>query len=143
MSKLFKLNSEGLFEKVKTKEFRDERKELRDLFRQNLENNFFSNLTFLDTEYYISNPSIKKTFLGRKREGINKKQKNFVDTIAYYDKEKTFILFEYKNDATNDEKVIQQISDYMRLLKDNKNDSQAKLIENFYSDNPSKRKIPY
>lgn len=111
MPKLFKLNNEKLLEKVKIKEFIDERKELRDLFRKNMENNFFPDLKFLDIEYYIFNPNTKKNFPNR-RKG-------------------------------KDKKLIQQISDYIRLLKENKNDSQAKLIENFYSDSQSERKIPF
>ena len=121
MSKLFKLNEEKLFEKVEIKKFKNEKEELRDLFRRNMENGLFPNLAFLDVEYYISGE--KKVSIKRKREGKQKKERNFVDTIAYYNKEKTFILFEYKNNAASDEKIIQQISDYIRLLKENKNDS--------------------
>src|SRR5688572_7676932 len=87
MPKLFKLNEEKLFEKVEIKKFKNEKEELRDLFRKNMENGLFPNLTFLDVEYYISS---KKVSIQRKREGKQKKERNFVDTIAYYDKEKTF-----------------------------------------------------
>src|SRR4051794_33350842 len=97
MSKLFKLNDKKLFEKIETKKFKKEKEELRDLFRRNLENNFFSDLIFLSIEYYI--PAEKKTI--SRKKGENSKKRNFVDTICYYEneKEKTFVLIEYKNNS--------------------------------------------
>ena len=139
MSRLFKLNNERLFEEIKSDEFKDEKKELRDLFAKNMQNGFFSNLTFLKEEYYILN--VNEPSFSVKKKGKISKPKNFVDTICYYDKEKTFVLFEYKNNATEDKKAIEQIFDYRQLLKSNKGDCQHKLIKKFYSKDPSKAKI--
>lgn len=72
MPKLFKLNQEKLFEKIKLKEFRDEKKELRDFFQKNLKKEFFPNLTFLDKEYYI--PTAKKITTTARKWGEKKKQ---------------------------------------------------------------------
>ena len=100
-----------------------------------MENNIFPKLTFLESQYHIFHNN-KKTSPKKRNKTENKK--NIIDTICYYKDEKTFILFEYKNNATVTDNALGQVSNYLNILKSNKDDSQWKLVRKFYTE----KKLP-